>query len=142
MAYGNIVLASPVGPYEELVHHGHDGFIVPGDHRASDTLERAAGLILGLARNGHFAEYIRRNAICSPTSWDVLAQVWQGHWEWALSGRERGENIGYVGSCSECLGPQLALADGYHCTGCGRYTRALPKLQKRVPEAFIICSAP
>lgn len=130
MAYGNIVLASPVGAHGEIVHHGYNGFLVPGDHRASDTLERAASLILGLSRNGSFAEYIRRNAICTPMSWDVLAQVWQGHWQWVLSGRDRGENIGWVGSCSECSGPQLALADGYHCTGCGRYNRALPKFQK------------
>ncbi|MEK6282028.1 MAG: glycosyltransferase family 4 protein [Acidobacteriota bacterium] len=125
MACGNIVLASPVGPYEEMVNHGYDGFIVPGDHLASDTLERAASLILSLKRNPPLAEYVRRNAIGALASWDVLAKVWQGHWQWALSGKERGENIGCVGYCSECSGPQLALADGYHCTGCGRYHRAL-----------------
>ncbi|MEK6282018.1 MAG: glycosyltransferase family 4 protein [Acidobacteriota bacterium] len=126
MAYGNIVVASPVGAYEEIVHHGYDGFLVPGDHLAGDTLERAASLILQLARNDSFAEYIRRNAICAPLSWDVLAQAWQGQWEWALSGRERVEDNAFLGSCSECSGPQLALADGYHCTDCGRYNRALP----------------
>lgn len=125
MACGNIVLASPVGPYEEVVKHGYDGFIVPGDHLASDTLERAAGLILNLARNAPWAEYIRRNAIHALASWDLLAQVWQGHWDWALSGKERRENIGGVGYCLECSGRQLALADGYHCTGCGRYNRGI-----------------
>ena len=126
MAYGNIVLASPVGAFQEIVHHGYDGFLVPGDHLASETLERAATLILRLARNKPFAEYIRRNAISEPMSWDVLAQVWQGHWQWVLSGREWLEDSGGIGSCLACSGPQLALADGYHCTGCGRYNRVLP----------------
>jgi glycosyltransferase involved in cell wall biosynthesis len=125
MAYGNIVLASPVGAYDEVVRHGFDGFLVPGDHHASETLARAARLILGLARNAPLAEYIRRNAICTPLSWDVLAQAWHGHWQWALSGRQLGEDSACLGLCSECSSPQLALADGYHCTGCGRYNRAL-----------------
>lgn len=126
MAYGSIVLASPVGAYQEIVRHGYDGFLMPGDHLANETFERAAGLILELARNDPFAEYIRRNAICAPMSWDVLAQAWQGHWQWVLSGREGREDSGCISSCSACSGFQLALADGYHCTGCGRYNRALP----------------
>jgi hypothetical protein len=128
MAAGAIVLASPVGAYSEIVRHGFDGFLIPGDYAASETVTRAAALIVKLVRHPEFSVYIRKNAITSPLDWDTVARAWAGHWRWALKDMEESEPSAieaFGEECLDCGSPQLPLADGFHCTGCGRYSRSL-----------------
>jgi glycosyltransferase involved in cell wall biosynthesis len=126
MAAGCIVVASPVGGYPELVRHGYNGFLVPGDHTTAETQGRAARIIADVASRPDFAAGIRRNATPWPLDWDTLARAWIGHWEWALGGApkpsEAGWSVGFD-PCRDCGGEFLALADGYHCVSCGYHTR-------------------
>ncbi len=124
MAAGCIVLASPIGALSEIVHHGLDGFLVPGDHTVLDTQQRATRMILTLAHRGAFADYIRRNAIAAPLDWDTVARVWEGLWAWTLDEADYSHiHLDELVPCSECGRGQLLLADGYHCTDCGRRGR-------------------
>jgi glycosyltransferase involved in cell wall biosynthesis len=123
LAAGCIVLASPVGAIVELVRSGTNGFLIPGDHLASDTWERATELILQLVRAADFAEYIRQQARNLPWTWERMARVWTQHWDWILE--QKGEltrNDAGSCACPECGAAWLLMADGYHCTGCGLYS--------------------
>jgi glycosyltransferase involved in cell wall biosynthesis len=126
MRAGCVVLASPVGGYPEIVRHGHNGFLVPGDHRNPETWRRTADLVTHLVDHPAHARYLRHNAQAVPWDWETMAWTWSGHWEWVLD-RKR-EPPGSHGPraldlvCAECAGPYLPLADGYHCTACGLYT--------------------
>jgi len=120
MRAGCIVLASPVGAYPEIIRHGYNGFLIPGDHEEEQTQEFAARTILSLTQSPDYLDYIRRNAVVSPLSWDTVAQTWEGHWDWALGDKD----INPIwGTCPECRGNWLPLADGLHCTGCGRFSK-------------------
>jgi glycosyltransferase involved in cell wall biosynthesis len=123
MRAGCLVLASPVGGYPEIIRHGHNGFLVPGDHRDEATWQGAAELIAQLVARPDHAAYVRRNATTVPWDWDTMARTWVGHWDWALDAAGRGSapptSLGL--RCDECGGPYLPLSDGYHCTACGRY---------------------
>lgn len=126
MAAGCIVVASPVGGYPELVRHGYNGFLVPGDHTAAETQQRAARIIAAVTSRPDLAAFIRRNATPWPHDWDTLARAWVGHFEWALDGATKpseSDRTVDVDACRECGGGFLALADGYHCTTCGYHTR-------------------
>ena len=130
MRAGCIVLVSPVGAYPEIVTHGWNGFLVPGDPLGEPTRRAAAGLILALIRNPEYASFLRRNAVRTPLTWDQVARTWEGHWEWVMAGsaRETTPAIPVLGSCNECQGAWLPLADGLHCTCCGNYQRkSLPQ---------------
>lgn len=89
MRAGRIVLASPVGAYLEIVTHGKNGFLIPGDPLGVPTRRVAVSLILELVRNPEYSDYLRRNALQTPLSWDQVARTWEGHWEWALSAATR-----------------------------------------------------
>lgn len=132
MRAGCIVLASPVGAYPEIVTNGRDGFLVPGNPLGVPTRRAAVSLILELVRNPEYADYLRRNALQTPLSWDQVARTWEGHWGWALSAatRKATPSSQVLGSCNECRGIWLPLADGLHCTSCGNYQRkSLPQDQ-------------
>jgi glycosyltransferase involved in cell wall biosynthesis len=122
MRAGCIPLASPVGAYPEVITHGQNGFLVPGDHTQEPTRQAAVDLILALTRNPEYVGYLRRNAIQTPLTWDMVARTWEGHWEWCLSGKQS-PGIHGLGACNECQGDWLPLADGLHCTRCGNYQR-------------------
>jgi glycosyltransferase involved in cell wall biosynthesis len=122
MRAGCIVLASPVGALSETITHGRDGVLVSGDHMQEPTRRAAADLILALARNREYAGFLRQNAIHSPLTWDQVARSWEGHWEWFFSGQPS-PNFPALGACGECQGDWLPLADGLHCTNCGRFQR-------------------
>ena len=115
-------LASPVGAYPEIITHGQNGFLVPGDHTQEPARQAAVDLILALTRNPEYVGYLRRNAIQTPLTWDTVARTWEGHWEWCLSGKQP-PGIPGLGACNECQGDWLPLADGLHCTRCGNYQR-------------------
>lgn len=124
MRAGCVVLASPVGGYPEIVRHGHNGFLVSGDHLDEATWRRAADLVVHLLEHPDHAGYVRRNAMMVPWDWETMARTWTGHWDWALA-RATGAtdplaSLGFA--CSACRGPSLPLADGYHCTACGLYS--------------------
>jgi glycosyltransferase involved in cell wall biosynthesis len=124
MRAGCVVLASPVGGYPEIVRHGENGFLVPGDHRKESTWQRAADLASHLVGEPEHARYLRANARHVPWDWETMARAWSGHWDWALG---RPGNAGPAGAalglaCAECGSDYLPLADGYHCTSCGLYT--------------------
>ncbi|HKV06870.1 MAG TPA: glycosyltransferase [Thermoanaerobaculia bacterium] len=119
MAAGCIAAASHIGAYPELIRHGYDGFLVPGDHASPETLARVAALLIDLVKAPDFCAYLRRNASRSPLPWSVVARAWVGHWQRFFSSGEApgGE------ACPECGAERFALADGWHCPGCGRYSR-------------------
>jgi len=125
MAAGCIVLASPVGAYPDLVRHGYNGFLISGEHTAHETQAKAASLIVDLVQHPDFADFIRRNAQATPLDSDTLARACEEHWEWALG---KAPSVACTDTCPECGGAWLALADGYHCIGCGRYSQ--------IPQAF------
>jgi glycosyltransferase involved in cell wall biosynthesis len=120
MASGCIAVASHVGAYPELIRHGYDGFLLAGPHDGAEVLDRAARLVHGVARNPGFAAFLRRNAAASPLGWPAVARAWMGHWDRRLSG---GGGEPDWGGCPECGGSRFALADGYHCSGCGFHSR-------------------
>jgi len=119
MRAGCIVLASPVGAFEELVRHGEDGFLVPGDHSAPETQSAAAQLILDLSENPRALEKMRRNARSVIWDTDTMVKVWEGHWKWWFAGKADAPD--QHDPCLRCGGEQLVLADGFHCVACGRY---------------------
>ena len=118
---GCLILASPVGGYSEIIRHGYNGFLVPGNHLAASTWQRAANLIQYLVDHPTYAEFIRRNAEAAVWDWQTMAETWLGHWDWALAGGRKPSSLVDVGRCGICGGEWLPLADGYHCTGCGVY---------------------
>ncbi len=86
MRAGCVVIASPTGAYAELVRDGEDGFLVHGDHEAHETREKAAALILRLARNPDALDYVKRNAKAVIWDTDTMVRVWEGHWRWWFGG--------------------------------------------------------
>lgn len=123
MRAGCVVLASPVGAYKELVRDGEDGFLIEGDHTSEEARERATRIILYLTQNPSSFKYVQDNALNVIWDTDTMVKVWETHWGWIFGGRDPGQ---FVGSpCEVCGGGRLGMEDGYHCTGCGRYTRGL-----------------
>ena len=120
MASGNIVMASPMGAYPEILRDGYDGFLIEGNHMAAETWERVAQMTLSLVSAPDFSEFIRHNAQAAVRDWETVARTWSGHWEWALGQSER---TMWAHPCPTCGGAQLPLADGYHCASCGLYLR-------------------
>ncbi|MCS7313464.1 MAG: glycosyltransferase family 4 protein [Acidobacteria bacterium] len=118
MHSGAIPVASPVGAYAEIVRHGWNGILVPGDHRSEEVQSEAADWIHYLTQRPDWAATLRRNARCIPWDWDTQARVWTDHWAWVLQGQGRllkGRN------CPTCEGRLLQMADGPHCGTCGLY---------------------
>jgi len=124
MAAGCLVVASPVGAFTELIRNGENGFLVNGDPSSPETVERAAELIWSVCQDPKLMRKIRRRAFDTPFEWDVIAEVWEAHLNW-LSDRGRARNLEAAWArCLECGRSCLALADGYHCTGCGYFARS------------------
>lgn len=130
MGVGTILLASPVGSFPELIRPGFDGFLVAGDPSAPATQQAAAATIDYVVRHPDFGRYLRSNCQASPADWHTLARTWVGHWTWLLEGNattSRGDETStLMPPCRECRQPLLPLANGYHCTHCGCYTRHPP----------------
>ena len=122
MRAGCITLASPVGAYPEIIANGYNGFLVPGDHTQEPARQVAVDIILALTRNPDYVDYLRRNAIHTPLTWDTVARTWEGHWNWFFTGKQPPGTAG-LGACNECQGAWLPLADGLHCINCGNYQR-------------------
>jgi glycosyltransferase involved in cell wall biosynthesis len=123
MRGGCIVLASPVGGYPEIVRHGHNGFLVPGDPSSEATWRRAADLVSYFVEHSAHAWYLRHNATSVPWDWNTMARTWVGHWDWlARKGESDASDGAPEFACRECGGRLLALADGYHCLACGVYS--------------------
>jgi hypothetical protein len=121
MRSGCVILASPVGAYEELIRHGEDGFLIPEEHKSIEAREHAATIIFKLAQNPDAFRYVQRNGREVIWDTDTMVKVWEGHWRWWFAEKEASD--GLRDSCPVCSGERLWLADGYHCTGCGRYER-------------------
>ncbi|HUJ77128.1 MAG TPA: glycosyltransferase, partial [bacterium] len=126
MRAGCIVLASPVGAYPETVRHGDNGFLLPGDPAEAATQAQAARLMADLVKRPEYCEALRRSAEASPLDWKTIAAAWAGHWDWALGNTPGKAEPASSGSCPDCSADLLPLADGVHCTGCGRYTQVQP----------------
>ncbi len=120
MASGNIVVASPVGAYSEIVRDGHDGFLIAGNHMAGETWQKVAKMSLALANAPDFSKFIRRNAQAAVRDWETVARAWVGHWDWAM---DRSSRPVWADHCPDCGGALLPLADGFHCASCGLYVR-------------------
>jgi glycosyltransferase involved in cell wall biosynthesis len=126
MLQGAIPLASPVGAYVEVVSHGENGILIPGNHQSDEAHTIATDWILRFNQNPDLAAYIRRNAMHIPWDWDTIAKVWTGYWEWVL--HRKGTILPNQQRCVRCQGNLIALADGYHCIECGWYHRTLASL--------------
>jgi len=118
MYYGAIPVASPVGAYPEIIRHGWNGFLIPGDHRSEEARSEAAECIHRLTQQPDWADTIRRNARQIPWDWDTQARVWVNHWTWVLRGEG---HFLEAQACTVCGGRLLQTADGPHCISCGRY---------------------
>lgn len=126
MRAGCFVLASAVGAFPEIIRNGYDGFLIPGHHAEPATREYTTRLILELMRHPGYMNTIRRNAIHSPLTWDVVAETWEEHWDgWFGGQKARGKaEDAQLGKCALCQGNLLPFADGLHCMKCGHYQRA------------------
>ena len=120
MASGNVVFASAVGAYPEILRDGYDGFLVEGNHMAEETWQKVAQKIQALADAPDFSGFVRHNAQASVRDWEMVAKTWLGHWEWAMGSSTR---TTWADHCPNCGGVRLPLADGYHCASCGLYSR-------------------
>ncbi|MBI3161140.1 MAG: glycosyltransferase family 4 protein [Chloroflexi bacterium] len=123
MASGNVVFASAVGAYPEILRNGYDGFLVHGNHMAEETWQTVARQIQSLTDSPDFSRYIRNNAQAAVRDWETVAQTWLGHWEWAMGGSTR---TTWTHPCPTCGGAFVPLADGYHCASCGLYSQDTP----------------
>lgn len=133
MRAGCIVVASPVGAFPELVRDGVDGFLVSGSAESGATLERAAEIILGCARDPGTTRLIRQAASDIPWTADRMALSWLEHWAYLLGEHpSRAES----GECRTCGGQTLVLTDGQHCTACGRFQPS-----DRLEESDLIANA-
>jgi glycosyltransferase involved in cell wall biosynthesis len=121
MRAGCIVLASPVGAYQELIRDGEDGYLIQEDHTSEVARSQAAELILQLHRQPDIVSYLQRNGCKVIWDTDTMVRIWEGHWRWWFEGEEPAGNRS--GECPLCRGNQLWLADGYHCIQCGYYAR-------------------
>ena len=68
-----------------------------------------------------------RSACHSPFDWETVAATWEGYWAGVLDRRPRlpPDHPWVMTECPECGSGRLALADGYHCLGCGLYGPSL-----------------
>lgn len=123
MAAGCLVVASPVGAFPELIHHGENGFLVSGDPASPETQERAAELIRDVSQNPALMNRIRQRALTTPFDWAALAAVWEAHLNWLMDRKGTHNSEADWARCLECGSTCLALPDGYHCTACGYYDR-------------------
>jgi hypothetical protein len=128
MGAGVIVVASPAGSLPELIEHGANGLLVPGDHENPEVQEAAARLILDILQRPGLVARLRRNARQWPLTWTQVARVWEEYWDWALSVRpcpSLAIGAPWAGACPGCGGDLLPLSDGYHCLKNGCYRRGL-----------------
>lgn len=121
MAAGCVVIASPVGAYNELVQNGANGFLIDGDPADPATHRRTADLMLALHRDSSWTSFVRAQAIAFPLPWDAIARSWIAYWEHLLTG----SSLYTLPPCPMCGGDRVALAEGYHCVRCGIYARSL-----------------
>lgn len=129
MRAGCIVLASPVGAYPEIIHNGYDGFLIPGQHTRPETQARAVRTIIEVLRRSGYMNFIHRNAMHALLTWDMVAEAWEGHWDWLLD-RDNARDLKadeQLGKCALCQGNLLPLADGLHCLACGHYQRSFDR---------------
>ena len=125
MAAGCIVLASLVGSYPEIIRHGENGFLIGKDLDGPEAQQLAVHLIRDLTKEPDFANQIRRKAEATPLDWRIVARTWEGHWKWLANGKRTGMILEAGWRCPHCRGAYLILADGYHCVGCGYYSREI-----------------
>lgn len=121
---GCIVLASRVGAYPETIRNGWNGFFIPGDHQTEQTHQEAASLILRLIDHPAYMDFVRRNAIHTPVSWETIARAWVGHWRWHFNhpnGQQPNQKPNM--DCALCHGKLIMLADGLHCVDCGNFQK-------------------
>lgn len=124
MKAGCIVIASPAGAYLELIQHGANGFLIPGDHLSQEVHLKAADLIQALIDRPELKSFVQDHGRNTPLDTDRMATACEGHWRWAL-GDKKALNI--TNRCPECDGEYIGLADGYHCSNCGYYCQSLPQ---------------
>lgn len=136
MRGGCVVLASPVGAHPELIHDGVDGLLIGGDPNSPTALGSAVERILACLRDPSMTAGLRAAARRVPWTADLAARTWTGHWDQVLDPRGA---IVSTGTCPRCGSPTTELADGEHCTGCGRFqqrsrTLDVPRHQQPMSE--------
>lgn len=122
MTAGCIPIASPVGAFQELVQHGHNGFLVEGDHNSPKTWQRVVDLIMDLQKDSQQLETLRENAKSWVLSWEEVAQTWEEHWS-ILFGEKSEMDFKTEIPCKECGSTLMQFSDGLHCASCGFFAR-------------------
>lgn len=120
MASGNVVIASPVGAYIELVQNGTNGFLLSGSHLEPSTWDEAAALILYLHQNRLYSDFVRRRAQAVPWTWARVAAVWTYFLNRELNSNTTAAAF-RIGPPCGCGGTWLPAPDGLHCDSCGEY---------------------
>jgi hypothetical protein len=121
MRAGCVVLASEVGAFPEIIRSEYDGFLLKGKTSEESTLQEASEIILDLAKNEDNRKRISLNAAVSPLTWRIIAKAWAEHWDWVMN--EKSPTGSVLEGCTACKSDVLALSDGRHCLGCGRYSK-------------------
>lgn len=124
MTAGCIPIASPVGAFQELIHHGVNGFLIEGDHNSPKTWQRVTDLIVGLQKDPEQLEVVRERAKNWVLSWQEVAQTWEEHWQILLDHHSISNHM-TNDICMECNSAMLKLTDGWHCFVCGNFTRRI-----------------
>lgn len=126
MRSGCIVLASPVGAYKELVLHGENGLLIPGDPHSESVQSTSKSWIMHLSKNSALSDYLRENAMNMPWTVETVARAWVEHWRHLLGMEDQDvKDRSLPEACPSCAGEVLGLRDGYHCLNCGLYQRVL-----------------
>jgi glycosyltransferase involved in cell wall biosynthesis len=119
MRAGCVVTVSAVGAFPELVQHGVNGLLIEGRPSESGTIRLVCDAILRLTGSATNLEKIRRAAASVPWSSDLMAEVWEQHWDRAIGGGQIEPTC--RGDCCQCGNEALLLADGAHCLVCSAY---------------------
>jgi glycosyltransferase involved in cell wall biosynthesis len=118
LAAGCVTIASPVGAHPEIIEQGVTGFLVEGDPTAHTTRDRATELIVSSVGDRRGASAMSKRAQSSPLDWDTVAATWEQYWQGGDAAPVVPQPV-----CRQCSGRYIALADGWHCTNCGYYSK-------------------
>ncbi len=131
---GCILVGSNVGCYPEMIREGETGFLVHGDPAEPAIQQAAADRIRALTENGQRAREMRQAGQALDWSTDRFARAWKGHWHALL---ESSVQMAGALACGFCGGQALHLADGAHCTQCGRFKALKIPHKQHKPQAQV-----
>ena len=118
LAAGCITVASAVGAHGEIIDDRVTGFLVPGASSDDAVIADAAAIIAAVSRNAPLTDRMRSQAQAVPLDWATVARAWEESWQPSSA-----MPLLDAPPCSRCSAQRIVRADGYHCSGCGYYSR-------------------